>query len=192
MQANGLLWMDTGQIPAITVPVEEFRVFYLREFTGLVALAGSVSGDASTAEDVVQEALTKAHDRWDKVGNYEKPGTWVRRVVINLALNRKRRLGREAKALLRLGPPPTATFKGEGNDELWAAVAKLPGQQRAAVVLHYLEDRPVAEIAEILDCAEATARVHLHKARNNLSKSLTNNMSAPSTGMAAQPAKDLR
>ena len=48
------------------------------------------------------------------------------------------------------------------------AVRSLPAQQRAAVVLHYFEDRPVAEIADVLGCAPATARVHLHKARTRL------------------------
>jgi RNA polymerase sigma-70 factor (ECF subfamily) len=41
-----------------------------------------------------------------------------------------------------------------------------------AVVLHYFEDRPVAEIADVLGCAPATARVHLHKARPRLASLL--------------------
>lgn len=44
--------------------------------------------------------------------------------------------------------------------------------QRTAVVLFYFEDRPVAEIADLLGCAPATARVHLHKARRRLAATL--------------------
>ncbi len=44
--------------------------------------------------------------------------------------------------------------------------------QRAAIVLFYFEDLPVAEIAHILDCAEPTARVHLHRARKRLAEVL--------------------
>jgi RNA polymerase sigma-70 factor (ECF subfamily) len=44
--------------------------------------------------------------------------------------------------------------------------------QRAAIVLFYFEDRPVSEIAEILDCAPSTAKVHLHRARKTLAERL--------------------
>ena len=49
-----------------------------------------------------------------------------------------------------------------------AAIRRLPGSQRAAIVLHYYEDRPTAEVAAILGCTESTARVHLHHARKRL------------------------
>jgi len=52
------------------------------------------------------------------------------------------------------------------------AVAKLPGTQRAAIVLFYLEDRPVAEVADSLGCSDATARVHLHRGRKRLAELL--------------------
>ncbi|MFN2595257.1 MAG: RNA polymerase sigma factor, partial [Actinomycetota bacterium] len=52
--------------------------------------------------------------------------------------------------------------------DLMRAIAKLPAAQRAAVVLFYYEDQPTAEVAAILGCSEATARVHLHKARKRL------------------------
>jgi RNA polymerase sigma-70 factor (ECF subfamily) len=52
------------------------------------------------------------------------------------------------------------------------AVRRLPGMQRAAVTLFYFEDRSVAEIADLLGCAEPTARVHLHRARKRLAELL--------------------
>jgi RNA polymerase sigma-70 factor (ECF subfamily) len=51
-------------------------------------------------------------------------------------------------------------------------VRRLPARQAAAVALHYLEDRPVTEVASILGCAEGTAKAHLHKGRTNLAKLL--------------------
>jgi RNA polymerase sigma-70 factor (ECF subfamily) len=54
----------------------------------------------------------------------------------------------------------------------WRVVRSLPAQQAQAVTLFYLEDRPVAEIAEILDCAPSTARVHLFKGRKALADRL--------------------
>jgi RNA polymerase sigma-70 factor (ECF subfamily) len=65
------------------------------------------------------------------------------------------------------------TFEVDARDAaLMAAVRSLPSQQRAAVVLFYLEDRPLAEIAEILGCAAATARVHVHRARARLAEAM--------------------
>ena len=154
----------------------EFDAFYRRELPAMVALAAAITGNNIATEDVAQEALLRAYNRWDQVSHYERPGAWVRRVTINLALTNRRRVGAELRAKLRLRSrdridgtdgygidPHPARF-----DDVWSAVAKLPGQQRAAVALHYLEDRSVADIAEILDCSESTARVHLHRGRNAL------------------------
>lgn len=52
------------------------------------------------------------------------------------------------------------------------AVATLPRAQQAAVVLFYFEDRPIAEIADVIGCSEVTARVHLHRARKRLTELL--------------------
>lgn len=54
------------------------------------------------------------------------------------------------------------------DPDLQRALLALPPSQRAAVVLHYLEGWPVAEVASILGCAALTARVHLHWARKRL------------------------
>ena len=55
---------------------------------------------------------------------------------------------------------------------VWNAVAQLPKNQRAAIALHFLEDRSITEIADILDISPSTARVHLHRARQTLSDCL--------------------
>lgn len=155
--------------------VEDFDRFYLREFPAMVALAFSVSGSRLAAEDMAQEALTRAYRRWETVGRYDKPGAWLRRVTINLALSARRKLAYETRTRLRLGPEPTLTEPPEPHDDVWAAVRRLPGRQRAAIALHYLEDRPVASIAEALGCSEATAKVHLHRGRTALAKMLEAN-----------------
>ncbi len=138
----------------------------------MVALAAAITGSTVAAEDLAQEALIRAYRRWDEIGGYDKPGAWVRRVTVNLALSTRRRMGAEVKARLRLTRPATLQPHPSEHDHVWAAVATLPGQQRAAVALHYLEDRSVADIAQILDCSESTARVHLHRGRNTLASLL--------------------
>lgn len=148
-----------------------FDRFFRREFPAMVALAYSVSGSAAAAEDIAQEALSRAFRSWSKVSAYDKPGTWLRRVTINLALSTRRRRAAEARARLRLASP-SLTELPPIHDDVWDAIRRLPGKQRAAVALHYLEDRSVADVAEMLGCAEATARVHLHRGRQALHEML--------------------
>jgi RNA polymerase sigma-70 factor (ECF subfamily) len=163
---------DMTPTSLVSAPTE-YEVFYRGEFASLAVVAGAVAADRSVGEDIAQEALSRAHRQWSKVSALDKPGAWVRRVAINLAIGRKRRTVSEAKALLRLGPTSTeAAETRRGDPAVWAAVDELAPQQRAVVALRYLEDRPVAEIAEILEISVSAATSNLHKARTNLADKL--------------------
>ena len=160
---------------ATTVSVgEDFDGFYRREFPSMVALASSLGASPQVAEDLAQDAMVKAHRNWKKISQYDNPGTWVRRVTINLATSSGRRKTSEIKAKIRL--KNTASYmppmSSPAPEPIWDAVAALPPKQRAAIALHYLEDRPVKQIAEILECSPSTAKVHLHKARTRLAEIL--------------------
>jgi RNA polymerase sigma factor (sigma-70 family) len=160
-------WDDTGGAAVSAVPT--FDALFVTEYPKMVALAAAVSGSRSHGEDIAQDAMTRLNREWDRVRTLDKPGAWLRRVTINLALSQKRKLLSEAKAVLRMGrtvatlPPSPAE-----HEPIWAAVADLPKQQRAAIALLYLEDRSTEEIADILDISPSTARVHLHRARQTL------------------------
>ncbi len=149
--------------------VPSFEAIFVEEFPKMVALAAAVSGSRLNAEDIAQEAMSRLQRNWTKVQGFAKPGAWLRRVTINLAISQRRKLLAEAKARLRMGAdtaslPPVAAE----HEALWAAVRSLPRNQRAAVALYFLEDRTIAEIADILDISPSTARVHLHRARQTL------------------------
>lgn len=139
----------------------------------MIGLAYALSGSRMAAEDLAQEAFIAAHRSWDKVGRYDKPEAWVRRVVANMSVSMFRRKSREAKALVRMKPEesylPALPAEAE---EFWQEVRALPKRQAQTLALHYLEDRSIAEIAEILDCAENTVKVHLHKGRGRLAERL--------------------
>lgn len=158
---------STIDVPPVNA---DFAVFYTREFASIALIAGTTAGDRSSGEDIAQEAFNRAHRDWDRIAGFDKPGAWVRRVAINLALTRRRSIGREARAVLRLGGRlrPTVDDHRHGDPAVWEAVGQLPPQQRAAIALHYFEDRPVAEIADLLGCTRSTATSHLHKARTRL------------------------
>jgi RNA polymerase sigma factor (sigma-70 family) len=141
----------------------EFAALFREEYAAVVRTAYLVLGDRQAAEDVAQEAFIRLFVHWRKVSRYERPGAWLRRVAICLAL-RARRHRRPRTA--RLQPSP---IRFQASDEpIHEAVLALPSKQRAAIVLYYFEDRPVREVAEILGCAVTTARVHLHRARKRL------------------------
>jgi RNA polymerase sigma-70 factor (sigma-E family) len=154
-------------------PPGRFDEFARREGRALFAFAWSLTGDAAAAEDLAQEALAAAWRSWDRVGGYDKPGTWARRVVANQAVSRVRRSGRERRALARLAARPAPTVELDlADDRFWTEVRRLPERQAQAVALHYLEDRTVAEIAAVLDVAEGTVKVHLHRGRLALARAL--------------------
>ncbi len=162
---------DTDAVP-IRATVS-FEAFYERELRSVIGLAYALSGSRSAAEDLAQEAFLAAHKAWGKVGRYDKPEAWVRRVVANLSVSRFRRKVREARAMARLKPQATYLPALPAEDEaFWREVRALPKRQAQAIALHYLEDRPVSEIAEILECAEGTVKVHLFKGRARLSERL--------------------
>lgn len=152
-----------------------FETFFRDEYPRLVALLVAVTGSRSVAEELAQEALLRAHVRWDRIVRYDRPGAWVRRVALNLASHHRRRRRTEQGTIDRLGRqrPAEPYSYGDGvSDDFWALVRRLPPRQAAAVALHHLEDRPVAEVAAILGCAEGTAKAHLHRGRAALAQLL--------------------
>jgi RNA polymerase sigma-70 factor, ECF subfamily len=150
-----------------------FDEFFRTEYPAMVALAAVVSRSPHLAEDIAQEAMLRARRHWDRISGYDKPGTWVRRVTINLSLNSRRGLAREARTRLAWWQRREAAEHPEALDtELLGALHALSPHQLAAVSLHYLEDRSTAEIADLIGCSEATVRVHLHRGRQALAKRL--------------------
>lgn len=155
-----------------TAPTElDFDRFYRRELPAIVAVVAAVGGHAH-AEEIAQEALLRAHRDWTRIQRYDKPGAWVRRVALNLASSQRRRRSSEARALALVAQRPQLPAPPPEVDGFWALVRELPPRQAAAVALHYLEDLSIADIAAALDCAEGTAKAHLHKARQTLAHRL--------------------
>ena len=160
--------------PLIRPAPEAFEEFYGREYLAVVGLAYALSGSRWGAEDLAQEAFMAAHRDWERIGLYDRPAAWVRRVVANLSVSAFRRRVAEAKALARVpyGRDELLPDLAEGDPEFWAAIRSLPRRQAQVVALHYLEDRSVADIAEILDVTPGTVKRHLHDGRQALVRRL--------------------
>jgi YVTN family beta-propeller protein len=128
-------------------PPGDFEHFYLREYRGVVELAYALSGNRAGAEDIAQEAFLRAHREWQRVGRYQHPGAWVRRVAANLATWTIRRRLIEARALARFWAreEPSVVELPASQADFWRAVRSLPRRQAQAIALHYLEDLSVIE-----------------------------------------------
>lgn len=155
------------RVPVVRA-VEDFGVFYRREYPKVVTLTMVLTRDASAAEDLTQEAFLRANRNWDRVGFYEHPGAWVRRVATNLAMSRFRRLRTETKALLRFTSAIRIAEMDADASEFWAEVRRLPARQAQVVALHYVEDRSVDDIAATLGVSPASVKTHLQRARRTL------------------------
>ncbi|MER6974995.1 sigma-70 family RNA polymerase sigma factor [Nocardioides sp. NPDC000445] len=149
-----------GQMPNVGFE-EAYREYRMT----LLRLAYLVSGSHEMSEDVVQSAFTSAHERWDQI---ENPSRYLKKAVVNLVKDAQRRQFRlRAKAVDR----PLVTLPPD-VDETWTQIAQLPWTQRAVVVLHYYEDLPLAEIADILNRPAATVRSDHRRALGKLRKAL--------------------
>ena len=153
--------------------MEAFERFFLAEHPKLVALGLAWTGDGDTARDLAQEALVRAHRSWDRVERLDIPGAWVRRVMINLLIDRRRDERRAAR------PPRPAHPDGPGRPDRTSTISlvgRRPGAARAGAG----GDHPALrrgpfdrEVAEILEITPGTVKATLSHARDKLPAALT-------------------
>jgi len=144
---------------------EEYTWFYRAEYAAVARTVYLILHDRQRAEDVAQEAFVRLLEHWRKISRYERPDAWVRRVAIRIAVKTLKRERMRSFLERAVDPPPPSA---PADVDLMRAVAQLPAQQRAAVVLFYFEDRPIAEIVDVLHRSESAAKVWLHRARGRL------------------------
>jgi RNA polymerase sigma-70 factor, ECF subfamily len=144
----------------------EFEAFFRAEYPGLVG-ALSVAVGPEQAADVAQEAFVRANARWARVRTMDRPGAWVRRVALNMSIDHHRRTARHRRINPLLVSESRAELAPRDRD-LADALAGLPASQRLAVVLHYLLDLSVADVAAELGISEGTVKANLHRARSSL------------------------
>ena len=155
--------------PATARDLIDFDQFFLDHHTRLIACGVALSGDQERARDAAQEALTRAYRDWDKVSRLDHPGAWVRRVLVNLLIDEGRRTNRP-RAHLRAVDQHEDTRPSESP--LLAAIRTLPARQRTAVVLHYLDDLSIDDVAHVMGIATGTVKATLHQARSTLAIAL--------------------
>lgn len=156
-------------------PPADYETFFTAQHAPLARLAYALTGSRHDAQDLAQEVLVRAFERWSTVGAYERPEAWARRVLVNLVYSRTRRRRTETRGLERLRPVVDrrdGTELSDAAEAFWAAVRTLPPRQAQVVALRYGADLTGVEVAEILGLDPGTVRAHLHVARARLSAEL--------------------
>ena len=124
--------------------------------------------DAGAAEDIAQDAFLAAVDALDRFDRRRPFGPWLHRIVINRAIDwgRREALRRSAgdPEELRLATAPAETIGGE----LIPALAQLPPEQRAVVVLRHLLEYTPGEIARMLELPRGTVNSRLRRGLDQL------------------------
>ena len=151
-----------------------FDDFFRAHHRSLFGVALAMVGEVEAARDVAQEAMLRAFRDWHRVATLDRADMWVRRVTVNLAIDVRRRRARDLREAHRHRAPDAVWAIGSPAEAsgLWEAVRALPERQRAAVVLRYVEDLSIADIAAILDVTDGTVKASLAHARTSLSRRL--------------------
>lgn len=128
-------------------------------------------GDAFTADDIAQDACVKAYLAFDRFRGESKFSTWLFKIAYNSWCNRKydNRAGSLEEAEARRVPDSGNQTDGAFRHEaLYNAISRLKPNEKAAILLFYMEDRSIKEIAAILDVPTGTVKSLLSRGRANL------------------------
>jgi RNA polymerase sigma-70 factor (sigma-E family) len=154
-----------------------FEEFVTARLPAVLRFAGVLTGDRGLAEDVVQDVLIRASNRWQAITQLDRPEAYVRKMVVNEFLSWRRRSWRMVPAGAGSdldGPPlPDPAAGYAERDAMAAELAKLPRRQRAVLVLRYYQGLSDPDIAAVLGCQPGTVRGHASRALATLRIEMT-------------------
>jgi RNA polymerase sigma-70 factor (ECF subfamily) len=148
-----------------------FRALVEQHMRRVYDLAYGFVHDHDDADDIAQETFVRAYASLSSFRHEAGFGTWLHRIVTNLALDRLRQRRRAAERTIRL-EETLAVSQEDGsnmavNADLRAhierALYQLPTLQRAVVLLRHMDGLSTKQVSEILKCSEGTVKTHLHR-----------------------------
>jgi RNA polymerase sigma-70 factor (ECF subfamily) len=152
---------------AETASRQDFGEFYSSSAARLVRHGYALTGDMAEAQDIAQEAFARAWQRWPVVRACDSPEAWVRRVATNLAASRWRRI-RVARAAAGQAAEQHTPEVSTDTVALVSGLRTLPERQRTVLVLHYMCDLTVDQIAAELGCPPGSVKSWLSRGRTAL------------------------
>jgi RNA polymerase sigma factor (sigma-70 family) len=143
---------------------DRFDELFRKEYPAMVRLAYALVGNGPDAEDLVQDSFVEVYRHLDEV---DRPGAYLHTTVVNRCRSTLRRRHMMAERV----PDPPEGLSVEAN-EFRDVLAKLPEEQRIAVVLKYYGRFRASEIARLLDEPASTVRSHIRRGLATLRKEL--------------------
>jgi RNA polymerase sigma-70 factor (ECF subfamily) len=170
---------------------QAFELLVQRHQTRAYRVAYSVLGNEADARDLSQDAFIRLFESAHKFDGRSRFSTWFYRVLVNLCIDHKRRGKWWNKGLPLAGPgddpdapgidppsgeeaPDAAVIRHQYSGRLAQALKRLSPNQRTAVLLQVQEGLSSREIAQVLNCSENTARVHIFRGLAALKKLIGN------------------
>ncbi len=158
--------------------------FYNEFYKEVYYVCYKITENEKDAEDIAQETLIRALDKIDTLKNPEGLSAWLRTIANNLSIkylkknrkfnivNNSEEMGEEIFEENRIAQktPEDIVADKEVTDILTNMINRLPREQRITIFMFYYEELSVKEIAEIMDCSEATVRSRINYARKALRK----------------------
>ena len=188
--------------------VEAFGRLFARHRDRLWAVALRTTGDPEEAADALQDALISAFRHAESFRGDAAVTTWLHRVVVNASLDRLRRrrarpvqplpdapeeLSRDSRTEeVALVDPADLAVDRERREAVLDALATLPPEQRAALVLVDMEGYSVEETAGILQCAPGTVKSRCSRGRARLVPLLADHRAPTSPGDVPGNRAELR
>jgi RNA polymerase sigma-70 factor (ECF subfamily) len=172
---------------------EDFQSIVEKHTDLVYNVAYRMMNNAQDAEDITQEAFLSAYRSWASFRGGSSVSTWLYRITVNACLMRLRKEKR-ARALTETGykdvyvidlaadpsgSPERTAINSELREEMERAIASLPPDLRAAVVLRDIQELSNAEASDALGITISSLKTRLHRGRVLLRKQLENYMKAP-------------
>jgi RNA polymerase sigma-70 factor (sigma-E family) len=144
----------------------DFREYVNTRGRALLRSAYLLTGNLADAEDLVQSALAKTYQAWDRIEDRGAIDGYVRRAIVNTHISwwRRRKVDEYPTDEIPDQPVADSSSDSELRDVLKRAVDRLPQRMRAAVVLRYFEDMTEAEVAQVLGVSQGTVKSTISRA----------------------------
>jgi RNA polymerase sigma-70 factor (sigma-E family) len=159
---------------------ERFAAFVRQRGEHHLRLAVLLTSDWHAAEDLVQASLVKLYQAWPRLDTETDPDAYLRRIVVNTHRSWWRARWRREKPAATL--PDSASWDDIADTHATGALvrqalARLPRQQRAVLVLRYFEDLPEAQVAALLHCSPGSVKTHAYRGLRTLRELLGTDLS---------------
>ncbi|NJC70615.1 SigE family RNA polymerase sigma factor [Planosporangium thailandense] len=149
---------------------DEYVEYVTARLPDLRRLGALLCGDGHRADDLVQQTITKLYVGWARIRTVDNLDSYVRTMLTNTFLSERRSPWARVRLFSKgpdpeVAPSPPGSYPAavEEREVVAAALAKLPCRQRAVLVLRFMCDLSVAEVAATLRCSEGTVKSHTHR-----------------------------